>query len=1059
MKKEYYQLLFFISALLFLIPHSAQAQACVPTGATILSSGDDNTSFWVDGNLIPTTSAYCQPPCVPTPIVVPGSDFTAGMGSTVVFAAATTNVNPSLAFSSYEMEISCAGGGDVVISSQGVTGFYWDPNGGCAGPAPPANDPGGNTWYDPTYNPTTNVFANNSAPVTGTTYVTQVYNPITGAVIPFRSYNASASAGSCGILYWRQGEVLPTPVATLGPTNVTVTNYVIAGSVTQSGSDWFVSYAVTVCNSGAPIESVPVTLTDTFSSSFQGTDCPSQANPQAPSYSCGTPYQVIFPTGLAGGGACQSITVTTENYSGSFCGPVSSIASVDWAAAGAPVSSNSVTTQIACTATPTPTSTPVAPNPQVTKTVLNSTAYTGGSGPMTVIFNVCNAPSAGPGSTGITLVDNVTNPVTGQTWSFQGPYSSNYVVTVGSNPVTINQTSTSYPNMSWVITGLPGGACVPVTFFVGDYSTDNNASDYCHVTTDQGEATWLSGGPIFSNSVAVTMYCPPTATNTATNTATIATTNTATETPTQTATLTFTKTATNTATVTDTNTATNTASKTATPTATNTPSNTATNTVANSPTNTATETPTRTATNTATNTVVNTTTNTATETPTYTATNTPTNTVVNSATNTATETSTHTATNTATNTVVNSPTNTATQTATHTATNTATNTVMNSATNTATATSTNTATNSPTYTSTITPTNTATNTPTVTPTFTNTSVITPTYTNTPTNTSTNTVTNTPLNTMTGTSTNTPTSTSTNTVANTPTNTLTNTATSTITNTLTNTPLITNTYTNTTTNTPSNTPTSTSTNTVANTPTNTLTNTATSTVTNTSTDTPVITNTYTNTPTNTPTNTLLDTETYTNTPTNTATNTSTNTPIDTSTATNSPTNTATETSTSTSTLIATMTATMTATKTMVNTATTTMTNTATPTPTLTPTNTATVRLSGTPTSTPISTWTPTPTAVAEIFQICKNVFNITRDGTICIEIGTNEYPGLVVLRIYNSAGEHIKTLFNETLTQPLSITTVNWDGKNKFGQEVASGVYVVYLQKPSGRALGRLVVIH
>jgi flagellar hook assembly protein FlgD len=112
-----------------------------------------------------------------------------------------------------------------------------------------------------------------------------------------------------------------------------------------------------------------------------------------------------------------------------------------------------------------------------------------------------------------------------------------------------------------------------------------------------------------------------------------------------------------------------------------------------------------------------------------------------------------------------------------------------------------------------------------------------------------------------------------------------------------------------------------------------------------------------------------------------------------------------------------------------------------------------------TSTPYNTWTPTPTPVAETFQISKNVFNVTRDGTVSIVIGTGEYPGEMALRIYNSAGEHIKTLFDQTLTQPLSPTIVNWDGKNKFGQAVASGVYIVYLQKPYGRLLARLVVIH
>jgi len=141
----------------------------------------------------------------------------------------------------------------------------------------------------------------------------------------------------------------------------------------------------------------------------------------------------------------------------------------------------------------------------------------------------------------------------------------------------------------------------------------------------------------------------------------------------------------------------------------------------------------------------------------------------------------------------------------------------------------------------------------------------------------------------------------------------------------------------------------------------------------------------------------------------------------------------------------------------NTATATATSTCTNTPTATATNATNTNAS--PTNTPVSTWTPTATAGPEVFQICKNVFNIKKDINVCIVVGTNQYPGRLALRIYNSAGEHIRTLLDETLTQPLSPLTVNWDGKNKFGQEVDSGVYVLYLEKPLGRELGRLVVIH
>jgi hypothetical protein len=96
---------------------------------------------------------------------------------------------------------------------------------------------------------------------------------------------------------------------------------------------------------------------------------------------------------------------------------------------------------------------------------------------------------------------------------------------------------------------------------------------------------------------------------------------------------------------------------------------------------------------------------------------------------------------------------------------------------------------------------------------------------------------------------------------------------------------------------------------------------------------------------------------------------------------------------------------------------------------------------------------------DTFQICKNVFNVTVDGNVCITIASAQYPGQMSLKIYNSAGEHIKTLYDEYLTQPLLPTTINWDGSNKYGQKVSSGVYIVYMIKPFGRVLGRLVVIH
>jgi uncharacterized repeat protein (TIGR01451 family) len=492
--KKYCRVLFFISTLL-LIPHLAQSQ-CIPTGAQILSSGDDNTTFWVDGNAIAGEQSYCQPPCVPTPIAVPGSDFT--LGSNVVFAAATTNINPSLVFSSYEMDISCLGGGDVVISSAGVTGFYYDPNGNCAGAAPPANDSSSNTWYDPTYNPTPNPFSNSSAPVTGTTYVTQVYNPITGAVIPFASYNASGSAGSCGVLYWRQGEVLPAPQPTLGPTNVTVTNFLIAGSVTENGNQLYASYAVTVCNSGAPITSVPVTLMDYFSSNMQGNSsgCPSSPSPQSPQYQCNTPYQVIFPTGLQGGGACEPVTVNITNYyyPNNYCQPVTAIAIADWAAAAAPVSSNVVTFSIPCASTNTPTFTPVYTN-TFTNTPTITPTYTITNTPtITSTYTITDTPTATYTAT------NTDTPAPTNTPTNSPTVTNTFTIT---NTPTNTPTNTITNTLTW--TPTPTNTPTPV-------ATVTMAKSVSETTAKLGDTLTYSIGVtvagLSANNVVVTDILP-----------------------------------------------------------------------------------------------------------------------------------------------------------------------------------------------------------------------------------------------------------------------------------------------------------------------------------------------------------------------------------------------------------------------------------------------------------------------------------------------------------------------------------------------------------------------
>ncbi len=187
-----------------------------------------------------------------------------------------------------------------------------------------------------------------------------------------------------------------------------------------------------------------------------------------------------------------------------------------------------------------------------------------------------------------------------------------------------------------------------------------------------------------------------------------------------------------------------------------------------------------------------------------------------------------------------------------------------------------------------------------------------------------------------------------------------------------------------------------------------------------------------TPTPTPTNSL--TPTSTNTPTKSPTQTPTSTFSNTATPspTNSPTKSPTVTPTSSPTL------------------------TATQTPTLTITNTTTITSTPTnsPTITPTLTFTPVP---IDIFYVDKNLFSPSTDKAVSILVSYNQYPGEYNLRVYNTAGEHIKNLDSQYLKSPVN-KFYTWDGTNKNGDACASGVYIFYLIEPYSRKVKRVLLV-
>ncbi len=207
----------FLFSLLRPLPVFAQ---CAPVSARIWESGDDTTQVWVNGSYLGSKdycnlSSGCSPDslCFPLPL----DKLT---GAQVCVAVQTTNVNPVMVFSSWELEVDCSGNKPFVVVSEnparsGIS-LYWDPTGGssCGLGHPPPVDGQGNNWTDLAYNPASNPFTLTGEAVTANTWsCAHIKNAFTGIVIPYISYNASAAGSgptnACGVLYWRQIAKLP----------------------------------------------------------------------------------------------------------------------------------------------------------------------------------------------------------------------------------------------------------------------------------------------------------------------------------------------------------------------------------------------------------------------------------------------------------------------------------------------------------------------------------------------------------------------------------------------------------------------------------------------------------------------------------------------------------------------------------------------------------------------------------------------------------------------------------------------------------------------------------
>lgn len=385
------QLVLFLLAVFFSGPvEKVFAQACTPTSAQICVAGDDTSTVYVGGVSLGIVN-YCNwdgtGACPPGCLSVPTGLLTGGQ---VCLAIETQNTAPLINYTSWDLDISCSGGGHSEITSDnggGGLSLYYTPTGNPSTPPPP--DGTGNAWYEPTYSPVVNPFTFTPTDVNcAETWGKPIFNPVSGTQLAFQANSCtadSAPGNSVGALFWRECTPIPTPAPTLGPTAFTITKALIGGPAygVPGSNQMTVTYSITFCNTGAPVSNSAVTIQDNISGGgmqYSGGCVPTPVQSEPFSPYCPGNGSLIYPLGIPGNW-CQSVTFTYTNYyyPNSWCATfVNNAIIMDNTIS---TTSNSVTATIECptntfTFTPTYTFTPTftfTPTPTWTLTSAPST--------------------------------------------------------------------------------------------------------------------------------------------------------------------------------------------------------------------------------------------------------------------------------------------------------------------------------------------------------------------------------------------------------------------------------------------------------------------------------------------------------------------------------------------------------------------------------------------------------------------------------------------------------------------------------------------------------------
>jgi len=252
---------------------------CAPTTATICVGADDQSTVWINGNPIGSVGNPCvvegsSVQCLSVPV----TDL-ATTGTNYI-QISNLNVTAGYVWSSWLLDITCAGGThEYISSSDGNTSYY---NQVTSGASPPPNDTNGYTWYNPAYSNTTGWGVPTPVTNPASIYCSPAIDPRTGTYLVPLGYSASSGdepgqsdeAPAGEVLYFRQGfnfcQLTPmtpnpqSPTDTVTPTNTPVASITMTKTPTFTPTSTPVMDVTKTVNKSTAMVGDTVTFTLTY---------------------------------------------------------------------------------------------------------------------------------------------------------------------------------------------------------------------------------------------------------------------------------------------------------------------------------------------------------------------------------------------------------------------------------------------------------------------------------------------------------------------------------------------------------------------------------------------------------------------------------------------------------------------------------------------------------------------------------------------------------------------------------------------------------------------------